>query len=196
MQIVLASASPQRTRILTQLGIPHIVEPSLYDESLCLQLLPAKRAEVLAIAKAQEVFTRMGNAFIIGSDTTVESSTGVLFEKPHDALQARAMLESYNNSYCFVHSGLCIIAPDGAIAHGVCTTKIDFSVISSEFIQWWISQNIWQNKSGGFQIDGPGELIITKITGEYSSVVGLPVALLNTLFTQHQIDITQYIENT
>jgi len=183
-QIILASASPQRKQLLAGLGIDFVVIPSRVNEEACTEPDPAKRAQLLAREKAHEVMDRHRGQWIIGSDTLVVASTGERLEKPVDEHDARRMAELHSGKTSVVHSGLAVVRPDGAMFDGLSSSFVTFRTLSDADIDWWISTNLWRDRSGAFQIDGLGQLMIEKIEGDWTSIVGLPVFLLGELFSK------------
>lgn len=182
--LILASASPQREQLLRNLGVEFTVQPSDLDESLCPETDPAARSVELARQKAAAIAELQPDAYVIGCDTLVVSSQGDLFEKPVDEADARRMLGGLSSAACTVHSGLCVLNPDGESAYDLSSSQVHFKPLSEEEVDWWMSTKLWQGRSGSFQIDGPGQLMIEKIEGDFSSVVGLPVYLLGELMKQ------------
>ncbi len=180
--LVLASASPQRKRLLEGLGLTFEVHPSSFDESSCEEMHPIVRCKHLAMHKAQEVNERFPDSFVIGCDTLVVSSEGDLLEKAPDAAIARSAIEKLSGRTCEVHSAVSIFDPGQKHHEGVSSSTVTFKQLSNEELDWWISTNLWRDRSGSFQIDGPGQLMIERIEGDWSSVVGLPVYLLGGLF--------------
>jgi septum formation protein len=183
-RLILASASPQRNTLLAGLCAEFGVVPSIVDESVCAETDPAARAQVLACLKARDVHARNPGAHVIGCDTLVVSADGALHEKPADEAAARSMLASQSGRTCTVHSGLCVVAPDGTEQTGLSTSRVTFKDLSDADIDWWISTGEWRDRSGSFQIDGRGQLMIKHLDGDWTSVVGLPVFLLGQLLEQ------------
>lgn len=181
LPLVLASSSPQRRLLLQGLGVEFIVDPSNVDENACTERDAAKRAAHLARLKAQDVMGRHPGACVIGCDTLVEAPTGEILEKPMDEADARRMLRLQSGATSIVHSGLCVIAPSGEAHEGMCSSAVQFAKLSDADVEWWIGTGEWQNRSGAFQIDGRGQLMIERIEGDWTSVVGLPVFLLGQL---------------
>jgi septum formation protein len=182
--IILASASPQRKSLLTGLGVQFSVIPSLVNEEACTELNPAARAQLLAREKAREISERHRGQWVIGSDTLVVASTGERLEKPIDEQDARRMLALHSGQTSTVHSGLAVIRPDGATFDGLSSSSVLFRPLTGKDIDWWIQTGLWKDRSGAFQIDGLGQLMIEKIEGDWSSIVGLPVYLLGRLFDE------------
>lgn len=179
--IILASSSPQRKQILAALGLQFSIHPSSVDEESETEQNPGVRAEKLAIFKAQDIAKQFPESIVIGCDTLVVSPSGERLEKPIDAEDARRMLRSYSGATAIVHSGLCVIAPGGKSASGLSSSSVKFRTLQQEDIDWWVRTNLWQGRSGAFQIDGLGQLLIEEITGEFTSVVGFPVYLFGQL---------------
>ncbi len=187
--IILASSSPQRKYLLEGLGVNFSVIPSLVNEEACTELDPAKRAVLLAREKAQEVADRHRGQWVIGCDTLVVAPdpsgrlrTGsTLLEKPKNEDDARRMLELQSGGTSVVHSGLALISNTGIMVDGLSSSDVTFRRLSAEDIDWWMNTKLWENRSGSFQIDGPGQLMIEEIKGDWTSIVGLPVYLLGEL---------------
>ena len=183
-KLILASASPQRKRLLQGLELDFTVIPSNFNEAEYVESDAAQRAQHLARLKAQDVAQGDPDAFVIGCDTLVVSPLGELYEKPETPADAERMLRSYNGKACTVHSGLCIVAPGGKTFEGVSSSSVHFKKLTDTDLAWWISTGLWQDRSGAFQIDGPGQLLIEHLEGDWSSVVGLPVFLLGKLLEE------------
>ncbi|PIR53561.1 septum formation protein Maf [Candidatus Peregrinibacteria bacterium CG10_big_fil_rev_8_21_14_0_10_49_10] len=190
--LILASASPQRKTLLEGLGLAFTVCPSAAEESLCTETDPVCRATVLARMKAEDVRVRHPDAWVLGCDTLVVSSSGTLLEKPVDAEDARRMLRLQSASASTVHSTLCLLSPEGESFEGISSSTVHFTTLADEQIEWWISTGEWKDRSGSFQIDGKGQLMIEKLEGDWSGVVGLPVFLLGDLFFQVGFSIQDF----
>jgi septum formation protein len=186
MRIILASASPQRRQLLEGLHVKFEVMPSTFAESDHPERDPASRAKVLARMKAQEVHGRVPDACIIGCDTLVVAPDGTLLEKPADAKDAERMLRLQSGGVSTVHSALCVIGSKG-IHEGISSSRVQFKALSDADISWWLSTGQWKDRSGAFQIDGPGQLMIERIEGDWTGVVGLPVFLLGQLLEEEGV---------
>ncbi len=181
-RLILASASPQRKTLLGNLGLSFDVIPSTVDESQCTESLARKRAELLAVLKARDVSAKNPDAWVIGCDTLVVAQDGTLLEKPHHADEARTMLALLGGRVCAVHSGLCIVSPNGEKElSDVSTSLVGFKSLEQKDIDWWVASKLWEGRSGAFQIDGPGQLFIAHIEGDWTGIVGLPIYLFGEL---------------
>ena len=179
--IILASASPQRQKLLLGLGLTFSVVPSRINEAACTEPDPKKRALLLAREKAQEVADRHRGQWIIGCDTFVVAHDGTLLEKPADAAEARAMMTLQSGGCSMVYSGLVLLSPTGVCEDGVSISAVHFRSLTPAEIDRWIASNIWRERSGAFQIDGPGQLLIERLEGDWTGVVGFPVYLFGEL---------------
>lgn len=190
--IILASASPQRKTLLEGLGVPFVVVPSHVNEEACTEPDPAARARLLAREKAHEVMERHRGQWIIGSDTLVVASTGERLEKPQSEEEARRMLQLHSGATSIVHSGLAVIRPDGAMFDGLSSSSVTFRSLTSSNIDWWMGTGLWRDRSGAFQIDALGQLMIERIDGDWTSIVGLPVYLLGRLFDEAGTPLSEF----
>jgi septum formation protein len=111
--------------------------------------------------------------------------SGELLEKPVDAADAARMLRVLSDSTALCHSGICVVHNE-RIARGLCTTAVTFTDLSDEMIDWWVRHGGWQGCAGAFQIEGMAQLLIRKIEGDFTSVVGLPVFELGRLLRELQ----------
>ncbi len=179
--LILASTSPQRRSLLSGLGVSFEVIPSTVDEDIHPERDPAKRCVTLARLKAENVAYAHPGSFILGADTLVVSQSGELLEKPADADEARRMLRAQSGGLSIVHSAVCLIDPDGRLHEGLDSSSVHFAVLTAEDIEWWIRTDLWKGRSGAFQIDGLGQLMIERIEGDWSGIVGLPVYLVGQL---------------
>jgi septum formation protein len=170
--LVLASRSPQRRAILTQLGIEFTVAEPDYDEVPMPGLTPSHTALVHARGKAQSV----AGEVVLGVDTVVDVDNTAL-GKPADEDEARAMLRALAGREHLVHSGLCLIAhgrQHGALA----TTAVRFRPLDEGDLDWYLRCREWEGRAGGYAIQGRGAALVESIDGDHSNVVGLPVAVL------------------
>jgi septum formation protein len=177
---VLASASPQRTAILDQLGIPHLIDPAHVDEIMVGN--PDEVAEQNARNKAHAVAKRHPFVPVIGSDTIVVLPDGSILGKPADLDEARAMLSSLLGITHTVVSGLAIVGPGRmSTRSGVARTKVSMRTLDADAIDRHLAHGEWEGRAGAYAIQGRGAGLVTEIDGDYLNVVGLPVALLASL---------------
>jgi septum formation protein len=165
--IILASVSPQRRAILEQLDIPFVVVPPEFEE------VGGDPVE-LAAGKARSIDG--GEQPVLGVDTEVIVD-GVSLGKPADASEAEAMLERLSGRTHDVVSGLCLRTLAWEELHGA-TTQVTFRPLTARDLAHYIGSGEWQDRAGGYAIQGLGASLVERIEGDYLNVVGLPVGLL------------------
>ncbi len=189
-RLILASASPQRKVLLEGLGMHFEVIPSEIDEDGHSEQSPVERAVILARLKAEDIANKNRGSIVIGCDTLVVAvetrgaRVSTILEKPKDEADAKRMIHMQSGRISLVHSALCIVDPSGKIHEGISTSRVTFKKLSPKDIDWWISTGFWRGRSGAFQIDGPGQLMISHIEGDWTGIVGLPVFLFGELIKQ------------
>ncbi len=177
---ILASASPQRTAILTQLGIDHLVDVADVEERMDGN--PREIAEANARHKAQTVAKRHAFVPVIGSDTIVVLEDGSILGKPADLDEAREMLTLLTGATHTVVSGLAIVGPGRtAIRSGWAETTVSMRTLQADAIDRHLAHGEWEGRAGAYAIQGRGAGLVSEIQGDYLNVVGLPVALLASL---------------
>jgi len=172
--LILASASPRRKRLLTQMRIPFRVVPGDVDESetgdgpveLCLRLAEKKAVQVRPVA---------GPFWFLGADSIVVISDRVL-GKPRDEAEAVEMLGLLEGKEHRVVTGFCILDPSGQIAHSeAVSTAVRFKPLDDAEIHSYIRTGEPFGKAGAYAIQGIGAFMAESISGSYANVVGLPI---------------------
>jgi septum formation protein len=167
LPLVLASQSPQRRAILEQLRIPfEVVEPR-YEER-------GDNPVEHAAGKARSIDG--GERPVLGVDTVVVCG-GQVLGKPADAGEAERMLETLGGKTHEVVSGLCLRTPAWEELHQE-TTAVTFRPVTARDIASYLATGEWENRAGGYAIQGVGAGLVERIEGDYLNVVGLPAALL------------------
>jgi septum formation protein len=178
--IILASASPRRIQLLRQIGIECVVHPSNIDEDTDHKD-PAMLVEDLAFRKAREVGSRFPEGIIIGADTIVVLDGNVL-GKPKNADDAKRMLRTLSGKTHTVYTGFCIL--NTGTDKKICdheATDVTFRELGDKEIADYVASGSPMDKAGSYGIqDDFGAVFVTKIIGDYYTVVGLPLAKLYT----------------
>jgi len=173
--IILASESPQRRAILEQLGLPFEVVPPQYDESLTGSD-PVKIVLARAQGKARSVAGSAGECPVLGVDTEVVIE-GEVLGKAAESAEAESMLERLSGRTHEVVSGLCLIGSGWEeLRHDV--TRVTFRPLTARDLAHYVGSGEWENRAGGYAIQGLGAALVERIEGDYLNVVGLPAALL------------------
>ncbi|CAB4703567.1 MAG: septum formation protein Maf [Actinobacteria bacterium] len=166
--ILLASTSPQRRAILTQLQIPFVAVSPDFEEA------PGGDPVDHAIGKARSVDG--GAQPVLGVDTVVICH-GEVIGKPDDLADAERMLAKLQGRTHEVVSGLCLRA-DGWEEVRRETTTVTFRPASARDIARYLACGEWEGRAGGYAIQGLGAALVERIDGDYLNVVGLPAAAL------------------
>lgn len=173
--LILASASPRRRDLLTQAGLTFAVIPSTVDEDSVEAMSPEAHVRRLAEAKAWDVADRYPENWIIGADTEVVIN-GIVLGKPNSADQARQMLEMLSGRTHQVLTGYCICSKKRNHSYSETVgTVVEFKALSQAEIKWYIETQEPYDKAGGYAAQGLGSVLIKRIDGSYTNVVGLPL---------------------
>jgi septum formation protein len=173
--LVLASASPQRSAILGQLGISFEVTPADIEE----RADGDPQAAVLgnALRKARAVAQRIGpGRDVLGVDTEVLLD-GRLLGKAADEREAGAHLAALSGRTHEVLSGVALLH-DGGESTTVERTNVTFRTLEAELVDWYLASREWEGRAGAYAVQGRGAALVASIEGDYWNVVGLPVSAL------------------
>jgi len=177
-KIVLASASPRREELLEQIGLQFEVEPSEYDEETALASEPHKMARELSLGKASAAARKHRKAVIIAADTLVVLGERIM-GKPHTNAQAREMLRTLNGKTHSVITDFTILDTEtGKVLSRLVETKVHMRKVTLKEIDGYVRTKEPLDKAGGYAIQGRGAVLVEKIEGDYSNVVGLPLSAL------------------
>lgn len=188
-KIVLASASPRRRELLSEMGVQFQVVPTLADDNNdpARYQLASQYVSDTAKPKAEEVWERCQNDpalpnadIVIAADTVINATPGhcEILNKPRNADQAEHMLNMLNNKEHQVLTAVHVIfrKNNGQVdeRHFVESTLVKFSDIDPGLMKAYIASGEPFDKAGGYGIQGPAAMFIEKIDGDYYNVVGLP----------------------
>ena len=184
--LILASASPRRTALLREAGIAHEIDPCDLPEprQRPRDLPPPGWAMALAYFKARRVAGRHPRRTVLGADTIVVCAGRVL-GKPADADEARAMLELQAREPADVWTGVALVRRSGAVA-----TRRLLAVRTRVWMrddpaarEAYLASGDWAGKAGAYGIQNVGDVLVERIEGSFSNVVGLPLERLRELLT-------------
>jgi septum formation protein len=170
--LILASRSPQRRAILGQLGIHFRVEVPDIEE-----LSEGDPREVVvenARRKARGISARER---VLGADTAVVLD-GRIFGKPDGADEAARFLLALSARTHEVMGGIALREPDGSERSEVAVTRVHMRRIEGALLDWYLATGEWAERAGGYAIQGRGAALVEGIEGDYTNVVGLPVAAM------------------
>lgn len=178
MRIILASGSPRRKMLLSQLGIDFVSVAADVDEIWDQDMEPALQCQRLAQAKADNIQVEDADSLIIAADTVVVLGDIVL-GKPESPAHARRMLSLLSGRKHRVITGLCIrnTRTDKRESTSEITT-VSFRTIREEEIDAYILTGEPLDKAGAYAVQGLGAIFVEKVEGCYYNVVGLPLHTL------------------
>lgn len=183
MEIILASASPRRRELLSQIGMEFTVIPAQGEEIITKEA-PREVVVELAEGKAAEIWNSEKKAYasedllVIGADTVVVCDDMIL-GKPKDEADAVRTLTMLSGHTHEVYTGVCLIlkiAGREIKKSFYESTQVVMYPISQEEIAAYVAGGEPADKAGAYGIQGMGAKFIEKINGDYNNVVGLPVA--------------------
>jgi septum formation protein len=171
--LCLASVSPRRRELLSQIGVPHIAAAADIDEAV----LPGEgpRAYVIRLAREKAVTIRRGGQRlpVLAADTTVVLD-GKVFGKPRDREDAIRMLSDLSGRSHEVLTAIALASCDG-IAERLSASTVRFRTVSREECASYWESGEPRDKAGGYAIQGLGAVFIEALVGSYSGVMGLPL---------------------
>mgnify|MGYP001622925043 CR=1 FL=1 len=182
MQYILASASPRRRELLSQVLDDFIVDPARGGEEVNISIFPEDIACALAERKCDEVFHRHSGSTVIGCDTIVVFR-GEILGKPKDAADAAATLKMLSGKTHYVITGVCVRNKYRKLIK-YDKTEVKFNVLSERFINEYVAGGSPLDKAGSYGIQDGG--LVDKYYGSYTNVVGLPVALVRDMLREIQ----------
>jgi septum formation protein len=173
--LILASKSPRRRDLLMQVGLSFAVVPSNVRERATPGASPEEHVRCLAEAKAADVAARNPDKWVLGADTEVVIDHSVL-GKPRDPAEAGHMLRTLSGKIHRVVTGYCVRCEERrrSVSDTV-ETKVQFRPLTEADIEWYINTGEPFDKAGGYAAQGLGTVLIKRIEGSYTNVVGLPV---------------------
>jgi septum formation protein len=184
--LVLASASPRRQELLRNAGFSFAVQPADIDETPLPGEPPRECAERLAREKALAVWNLRRQGLVLGADTIVVVD-GAILGKPADADAAVRMLRMLSGRVHEVITGVCLAGPGaGEVKSTSETTLVTMRELSEEEICAYVATGEPMDKAGAYAIQGMASRWIPRIEGDYSNVVGLPVALVYRMLSERR----------
>ena len=174
-KLLLASKSPRRRELLATLGIPFAVVDINVDEHFDVLPPADKVAESLAERKSEGYGAHLQpDEILVTADTVVVLDNQVL-GKPHDRLQAVAMLKALSGHTHYVYTGVCLRSDAGRRSFTECT-KVCFRALSDEDIAYYVDNFKPYDKAGAYGIqEWIGYIAMTDMRGSFYNVMGFPV---------------------
>jgi septum formation protein len=173
--LVLASRSPRRREILDALGVEYAVLAPDVDE------VREGRPEEIVLENARRkaragLAAEEAAAVVLGADTEVVLD-GAVLGQPADANAARALLEALSGRTHDVLTGVVLASPEDERS-GVARSYVTFRELDAATLDLYLNSGEWRGRAGAYAIQGLGSILIERLEGDFSNVVGLPVPLL------------------
>ncbi len=185
--LLLASASPRRRELLGLLGLPF--EAVATDVEELTEGDPAELVVANALRKARAGRDLAGgdgaDRIVVGVDTDV-ALAGEVLGKPVDPDGARARLRRLSGRAHEVLSGVALVGPGGEET-GLERTVVRFRDLAEHEIDAYVDSREWEDRAGGYAVQGLGSSLVSRIDGDLSNVIGLPIPLLVRMMGQLQI---------
>ncbi|MDQ0219376.1 septum formation inhibitor Maf [Peribacillus cavernae] len=174
--LILASSSPRRKELLQFLHVPFQTIHANVDENFDPNLTAEEAVRELAVRKAAAVALEHKDSCVIGADTVVVVD-GEFIGKPADRSAAKQTLQILSGRTHYVYTGVAIIQDKNQAVFAE-KTEVSFWRLSDEEIEAYLETGEPFDKAGSYGIQGYGSLLVKEITGDYYTVVGLPVSRL------------------
>ena len=182
-QLILASASPRRAELLGQLKVEFRIVPGNATEVAHGHLSPLEICRLNAHLMARAVAGKFPGALVLGADTLVFLG-GEIFGKPADLADAERMLALLQGRTHQVVTGVSLIHRRGRRERlFAVSTDVTFHPLTARRIREYLSKVNPLDKAGAYAIQEHGEMIVSKISGSHSNVVGLPLEQLRAELT-------------
>ena len=186
-QLILASASPFRRKMLEAAGVQFEAVPADIDEAALKRRLagaaprpgPAAVAEALARAKAEAVARNHPNSVVIGADQVLALGDELL-DKPGSVAEARAQLERLRGRTHTLHSA-AVLAQGGRIVWTcVEAARLTMRQFSDEFLEGYLARagTAVCRTVGAYEIEGAGVQLFERVEGDHFTIIGLPLLSL------------------
>ncbi|CAM4144799.1 septum formation protein Maf [Bacillus manliponensis] len=176
-RLILASGSPRRKELLELIDIPFEIAVSNVDETIGAYSSPHDIVMSLALQKAADVAKDYEDCVVLGADTIVTYESRIL-GKPIDEAEAKEMLHFLSGKTHEVYTGVALISKEKTVTFYE-RTEVTFWELTEEEINAYIKTKEPLDKAGSYGIQGKGSVFVQHITGDYYSVVGLPIARLS-----------------
>ena len=195
MKLILASASPRRHELLTQVGVSFVIEVSDVEEVLDDTLSPELQVQSLALQKAQAVAAQHKDGLVLGADTVVVDA-GSLLGKPQNTEEAAEMLRSLSGKWHQVMTAVALVDANDTKHEwtSVEITNVKFRDLTEDDIAAYVATGESMDKAGAYGIQGYGALLVERIEGCYNNVVGLPLQLVAKGLRNWGINLYEYKE--
>ena len=193
-EIILASASPSRTALLRNAGVPFTQEPASVDEEAVKASFrndngsAAEVAEALAELKAERVSRRYPGRLVVGADQMLECG-GVWFDKPTDLSQARGHLLALRGKTHELLSAVCVVRDGECLWRHLETAQLTMRPFTDVFLDEYLAAagETVLSSVGAYRLEDRGAQLFSRIEGDYFTILGLPLLPLLGFLCNHGV---------
>ena len=179
MRYILASKSPRRKELLSEIIDNFEIITAEVDEDLPKEIHPREGVEILAVRKGEAVAKDNTEAVVISSDTLVELG-GIPLGKPTDKADAIRMLTDLSGKAHNVHTGVAVHF-EGRVYSDVASTAVRFRRIEESELEYYVKSGEPMDKAGAYGIQGYAGRFVESYDGDFDTVIGLSLALTRRL---------------
>jgi len=173
--MILASESPRRRELLAAVGVPFRVVPSGVDEIPRAGESPSRFVRRAALDKGEAVALLHPSSFVLSADTIVVAD-GRILGKPRDRAEARRMLSRLAGREHRVYTAICLLCRERGFRDiGTEVTRVRFRPLTASEVAAYARTGECDDKAGAYAAQGAGMLLIDRVAGSFSNVVGLPM---------------------
>ena len=184
MKIVLASGSPRREKLLSEMGYDfEIAAPAILEKDIPGEA-PEDHVQRLSRLKAESVARQFPHSLVVGADTVVVLESRIL-GKPESKSEAKSMLELLSDKSHTVYTGLSMMVLTKDITTSdYDSTRVTFNKLSPEQIHRYVESGEPLDKAGAYGIQGMGSFLVDSYEGELDTVIGFPSKLFEKMYKE------------
>lgn len=182
-ELILASTSSARRALMDGLSLPYRAVPPEVDEEVPPGTPGLQAVELLAERKARAVLARHPEALVIGSDQLVLVD-GLALGKPPHREAARAQLQRLSGRRHQIATGLCVVgrgASGAFFERCVEVAELELYPLEDAELERYLDREEWRGCAGGYRVEGAGQALFSRIEGDRTGVMGLPMVQLVSL---------------
>jgi len=189
--LILASTSPYRQRLLSQLGLAFTVAAPQFDERLDQGVAPELLVRHQALHKAKSLAGRFADALIIGADQVFVDARHRVLGKPGSVEQAVMQLQEMQGRTHTFYTGVAVYDSASGVGQAVCETfTVALRPLSDEQIRRYVARDNPVDCAGSFKVESLGIALMEKLAGDdYTTLVGLPLIRLVDILEQFEVDV-------
>lgn len=182
-QLTLASDSPRRRQILSEIGLKfEVISPNIVEHLNSTP--PAQHVVKYSLDKVKAASRQVSRGIILGADTIVVLESEIM-GKPKSKAEAFQMLSRLSGQIHTVYSGVALLDVEKNLSlTSYQTSEVTFNRLDDAEIEKYLSTGEYADKAGAYGIQGMGSLLVREIKGDLDNVIGLPLATVRKLLAE------------